>query len=66
MKSVNEAYLALIVGTSLLRNAINSKSLRDETKDILTSSPPFGEGSPRSRGLRPFNGRYSIMIHYER
>ena len=39
-------------------------SLRDQWM-YLTSSPPFGGGSPRSWGLRPFHGRYSVMIHDE-
>ncbi len=38
MKPVNEAYLALIVGTSLLRNVINNKSLKNETKDLINKS----------------------------
>jgi CRISPR/Cas system-associated protein Csm6 len=57
MKSVNEAYLALIVGTSLLRNAINSKSLRDETKDIINKSlnqDPEADARLRAAAL---NGR---------
>ncbi len=33
--------------------------------DVKTDLLPAinGEDSPRSRGLRPIHGRYSIMIH---
>jgi len=39
--------------------------LRGENFGYLTSSRLEGEGSPRSRGLRPFHGRYSVVIHDE-
>ncbi|MFP3210803.1 MAG: hypothetical protein RXR16_04790 [Thermocladium sp.] len=55
------AFSQALIGAALSGVAAWAYSGWVKASDLLPALK--GEGSPRSRGLRPFHGRYSIMIH---